>query len=211
MASIVYEYKRAFSFLKRLLMPIFLLLILFFVVAVATHFVLSAQYRADPARMATQIEQLTALISEKDLVDESGQLSVLGLFFNNFIASGMSVVMGIVPFIFIPLAALALNASLIGMISAIMATTGEGGLYELVVSIAPHGVFEVPALLICAAMGVVLCMDISAWILYKRREMPFLTLLAEIARLSVLVVVPLLAVAAVLEAYLTPVLMAILL
>ncbi len=211
MAYIVYEYQRALAFLKRLLVPMLLLLAMFFVVAVATHFALSAQYRADPAQMEKQMAQLAELISEKDLLDESGQLSVLGLFFNNFIASGMAVVTGVVPFIFIPLAALALNASLIGMISAIMATSGTGGLYELVVSIAPHGVFEIPVLLVSTAMGVALCMDISARLLYKRREMTFLTLLAEIARLSVLVVVPLLAVAAVLETYLTPALMAILL
>lgn len=211
MAFIKMEYQRAFAFLKRLLVPILLMLAVFFAVAVAAHFVFSAQYRADPAKMEQQISQLTELISEKDLVDESGQLSVLGLFFNNFIASGMSVVTGVVPFIFVPMAALAINAALIGMISAIMATTGAGGLYELVVSIAPHGVFEIPALLISSAMGIALCLDISARILYKKRALSFLALLAELARLSVLVVVPLLAVAAVLEAYLTPALMAMLL
>lgn len=211
MAYIIYEYQRAWAFLRRLLRPVLLLLALFLVVAIATHFILAAQYRDDPDSMQRQIAQLAAMIDSKDLVDESGRLSALGLFFNNFVATGMSVVAGVVPFIFVPLAALALNASIVGMISAIMAASGQGGLYELAVSVAPHGVFEIPALLIGAAMGCTLCVDISARILYKRREMSFLALLSEVARLSVLVVVPLLAVAAMLEAYLTPVLMVMLL
>ncbi|HWP52067.1 MAG TPA: stage II sporulation protein M [Clostridia bacterium] len=211
MAFIRMEYQTAFAFLKRLLRPILLMLAIFFIVAVATHFILSTQYREDPAKMAQQIAQLEELINDKDLIDESGRLSAFGLFCNNFMASGMAVVAGVVPFIFIPLAALGLNASLIGMISAIMAVSGTGGLYELAVSVAPHGVFEIPALLISAAMGVALCIDISKRILYKKRDLSFLTFISELVRLSVLVVVPLLVVAAMLEAYLTPALMAMLL
>ena len=211
MASIVYEYQRAWAFLKRLLRPALLLLALFLVVAVATHFILAAQYRGDHATMERQLAQLAEMIDSKELVDESGRLSASGLFFNNLIAAGMSVVTGVVPFIFVPVAALALNASIIGMLSAIMTVSGRGGFYELAVSVAPHGIFEIPALLIGAAMGCVLCADISARILYKRRDMSFLALLSEMARLSVLVVVPLIAVAAILEAYLTPVLMVMLL
>ncbi|MDF3003903.1 MAG: hypothetical protein K0S22_375 [Oscillospiraceae bacterium] len=211
MSFIVMEYQRAFAFLRRLLIPLLLMLAVFVAAAVVAHFSFSAQYRADPAKMEQQMAQLAELFDEKDVISESGQLSAVGLFFNNFIASGMSVVIGVVPFIFVPLAALAFNAALIGMISAIMATTGAGGLYELLISVAPHGVFEIPALIISSAMGIALCLDVSARVLYRKRDMSFLMLLAELARLSVLVVVPLLAVAAVLEAYLTPTLMAILL
>ncbi|WMJ85035.1 stage II sporulation protein M [Oscillospiraceae bacterium LTW-04] len=211
MTFIIMEYQRAFKFLRRLLVSILLMLVVFFAVAITAHFVFSAQYQADPTKMEQQIMQLSEMFNEKDVINESGQLSVMGLFFNNFIASGMAVVTGVVPFIFVPLAALALNAVLVGIISAIMGTAGIGGPFELVVSIAPHGVFEIPALLISAAMGIALCLDISARVLYKKRDMSFLTLLAELARISVLVIVPLLAVAAVLEAYLTPALMAILL
>lgn len=211
MTAIVYEYQKVWLFLKRLLRMVLLLLALFLAVAVVTHFILAAQYREDPASMARQMAQLAAMIDSKALVDESGHLSASGLFFNNFVATGMSVVAGVVPFLFVPLAALGLNASIMGMLSAMMTASGQGGLYELAVSVAPHGVFEIPALLLGAAMGCTLCVDISARILYRRRDMPFLVLLSDMARLSVLVVVPLLAVAALLEAYLTPVLMVMLL
>lgn len=211
MTFIMAEYQRAFKFLWRMRTLIFLMLIIFFAAAVTMHFVLSAQYQTDPAKIEQQLVQLSQLFNEKDIIDESGQLSAIGLFFNNFIASGMAVAAGVVPFIFVPLAALALNASIVGLISAIMGAMGMGGFFELVVSIAPHGVFEIPALLISTAMGVTLCLDITARILRKKRDMPFGTLLAELVRIFVLMVVPLLAAAAVLEAYLTPALMAILL
>lgn len=211
MAFMITEYQRTFLFLKRLRRPVLLMFVVFIISAATTHLTVSAQYRTDPAKRDQQITQLTELIDEKDLVDENGQISALGLFCNNFIASGTAVVLGVVPFIFLPLAIPVINASLLGLVSAIMATSEVGGFYELAVSIAPHGVFEIPALLISAAMGLTLCMDISARILRRRRDMPFLMLLAELARLAVLVVVPLLAVAAVLEAYLTPALMALLL
>lgn len=211
MAFIIMEYQGVYQFLKQLCRPILLMLAVFIIAAATTHWTLSAQYRADPAKRDQQIAQLTQLMDEKDLIDENGQISALGLFCNNFVASGTAVVIGVIPFIFLPVAMPVINASLLGLVSAIVTTSGTGGFYELAVSIAPHGVFEIPALLISAAMGLTLCMDISARILRRRRNLPFLTLLADLARLSVLVVVPLLAVAAVLEAYLTPALMAMLL
>ncbi|MFV0496700.1 MAG: stage II sporulation protein M [Candidatus Fimivivens sp.] len=211
MTFMLIEYQRAFETLKRLRFLIFLMLVVFFAVAIAAHFVFSAQFQADSAKMEQQMMRLAELFNEKDVLDASGQLSVTGLFFNNFIASGMAVVMGGIAFLFVPLASLALNAAIVGVMSAIMSTAGIGGFFDLVVSIAPHGVFEIPALLISTAMGVALCLDISARILRKKRDRSFSALLAEIARVSVLVVVPLLAVAAVLEVYLTPALMAILL
>lgn len=211
MTAVVGEYQKMWAFLRRLLRAALLLLALFFAVAVATHFILVARYNDDPANMQQQIAQLTALFESKDVIDEAGRLSAGGLFCNNLIATGMSVLLGLVPFLFVPLGALALNASVIGMLSAIMAASGQGGLYEILVAVAPHGVFEIPALLLGAAMGCTLCLDISARILYKQRPTSFLELLFEMARLSVLVVVPLLALAAVIEAYLTPALVVMLL
>lgn len=205
------EYKGAFKFLKRLRLLILILVILFFVVAVASHYILSDIYKNDPAKMQEQIQQLMEMMESKDLLDESGQISAFGLFCNNFIASGISVAMGVVPFLFIPLIMLLINAVLIGVVSAIMSVASIGGFYEMFVSVAPHGIFEIPALLICVAMGLALCKDISARIIYRKRGMPFLQMITELLRVTVLVVVPMLMIAAVIEAYITPTLMGLLL
>lgn len=207
MTSVFEEYRKALAFLKRLLRPFLLLSLLFLAVAVATHFILAARYRGDPALMQQHMAQLMALIDGKDLLDENGRLSAWALFLNNFLAAGMAVVTGLLPFLFVPLVTLSLNASIVGVLSAIMAVSGQRSLYVLAVSVLPHGIFEIPALLIGVAMGCTLCFDISARILYRRRDLPFLVLLFEMIRLLVLVVVPLLAVAAVIETYGTPALM----
>lgn len=207
MTPVFEEYRRAWAFLKRLLRPFLLLLLLFLAVAVAAHFILEAQYRGDPAMMRQHMSQLMAMLDGKDLLDENGRLSAWALFLNNFLAAGMAVVTGLMPFLFIPLATLSLNASVIGVLSAIIAVSEQGSLCALAVSVLPHGIFEIPALLIGVAMGCTLCLDISARMLRRRRDLPFLALLFEIIRLSALVVVPLLAVAAVIETYGTPALM----
>lgn len=205
------EYSHAFSFAKKLKWFFLITIILFLVAAVVSHFAFSTLYKNNPELMKTHFEELTAMINSKGLSDEDGSISAIGLFKNNFIASLMSLIMGFVPFLYVPLLSLGVNAVLIGMVSAVMDQTIGGGLFELLVSIAPHGIFELPALFLCVAGGMFLCTEINAKILYRPERAPLLQTIGEMARMIILITVPLLIAAAVIEAHITPLLMQLLL
>ena len=207
MEYIIVEYKGVFAFLRRLTRMVLLTAGFFLIAAVAVHFILTSIYHSDPEQLEMHREMLYALMQSKDLVDDTGHISAAALFFNNFIAACMSVALGAIPFLFLSAFALGLNGALLGMVSAMISGEMHNIYYYLAVSIAPHGLFELPALFICGAMGLNLCLEVSARMLYRPRALPLFGLLGEMLRLMVLLVVPLLAVAAVIEAYLTPLLM----
>ena len=70
--------------------------------------------------------------------------------------------------------------------------------------ILPHGIFELPALLLAGAMGVRLCLEMIRWVLRKPCTHTFPELLMETARFFLLIVTPLLVLAGLAEGYLTP-------
>ena len=72
--------------------------------------------------------------------------------------------------------------------------------------ILPHGIFELPALVISLACGIYLCSRINQYVRKNTRGMMAPTL-KNIVRVLTLTVLPLLAVAAAVEAYVTPAVM----
>ena len=130
-------------------------------------------------------------------------MSALGLFKNNITASMISLVIGVVPFLFLSLMPLALNGWVLGLVCAI---AGDSMNVFLVffVSILPHGIFEIPAFLISASLGIFLCFDITARILRIAIKQRFGVLLLHLARVAVLIVLPLIFSAAFIVAFITP-------
>ena len=74
---------------------------------------------------------------------------------------------------------------------------------RLLAGLVPHGIFEVPALLLSLAAGLCLCRNINRYIRCNEKGM-MKPLLLDLLRVVGLLVVPLLALAAVMEAYVTP-------
>ena len=74
---------------------------------------------------------------------------------------------------------------------------------HILVAVAPHGIFEIPALIISLACGFLLCKELTPKCLHRNRR-AIIPLIGELARGLGLIVVPLLAIAAVIETYITP-------
>ena len=72
--------------------------------------------------------------------------------------------------------------------------------------ILPHGIFELPALCLSLAAGLCLCQNINRYI-RKNEKGIMKPLLLNILRVTGLVVIPLLVVAAIMESYVTPAVM----
>ena len=150
------------------------------------------------------VQQIAAGFEEKGLFDEGG-ISFFTLLLNNLYAAGISILIGCIPFFFLTILPLFSNAVVLGAMGALYQTTGIG-MGAFLIGILPHGILELPALLVSFALGLYLCWTLSYKICLQR-ERSFRLALKEVGRAYLLIVVPLLLAAAVTETYVTPVLM----
>lgn len=160
-------------------------------------------FPAVPAQVLTLFSQQMA---DAGVVSESGSISVPALFWNNLRAMVLSVLYGFIPFIYLPALSLGVNALLLGLFAAYFLNNGISMLAYLGGGILPHGIFELPALVISLACGIYLCSRINQYVRKNTRGIMAPTL-KNIVRVLALTVLPLLAVAAAVEAYVTPAVM----
>ncbi len=77
----------------------------------------------------------------------------------------------------------------------------EGGVVGFLVGILPHGIFEIPALLIAGGLGLLLAEELY----HELKGRGDAAQMAEtLGRTFLLIVIPLLAVAAIIESFITP-------
>lgn len=142
------------------------------------------------------------------IMDEDGSLSLIGLLRNNIFACAICVGMGLVPFLFLPVWAIISNAMIIGALLGLGASTGAmSPMKAIVFGLLPHGVFELTGFFLSMAMGIYLCRILTLKVLRKAADEKMLPLLNHIAKTFVLVVIPLLLAAALIEYGVTPHLM----
>ena len=150
--------------------------------------------RLVPNVPVTIIRTFNESIADAGIIRDDGSFSALALFGNNLRAMVMTVLYGFIPFLYLPALSLGLNAAIIGM---------DGQWLLLLAGLVPHGIFEIPALLLSLAAGLCLCRNINRYIRCNEKGM-MKPLLLDLLRVVGLLVVPLLALAAVMEAYVTP-------
>lgn len=160
-------------------------------------------FPAVPAQVLTLFSQQMA---DAGVVSESGSISVPALFWNNLRAMVLSVLYGFIPFIYLPALSLGVNALLLGLFAAYFLNNGISMLAYLGGVSCPTGIFELPALVISLACGIYLCSRINQYVRKNTRGIMAPTL-KNIVRVLALTVLPLLAVAAAVEAYVTPAVM----
>ena len=143
----------------------------------------------DPSAGVVLLSELQPLV-EKLMVLEEWQL-VLFIFLNNSVKILAAILLGTLLSIF-PIFFLLLNGYLIGLIAQ------HFGLALVLAGIVPHGIFEIPALLLGAGAGIHL-----GWIVFKRRDC-LKDELIQALWLFLKVIVPLLLIASLVEVFLTP-------
>ena len=172
--------------------------------------VLTAVFGVYFCRNAESADGLMAAYLPKvqSMTNEDGSLSVIRLFFNNVFASALCVGLGLVPFIFLPAFSVLSNAMMIGAVLGLGAASGAMPVAKTVIfGLLPHGIFELPAFFLSMAMGLCLCKLLCRKLLVRAKEEKLLPVLNAMAKTFVLGVLPLLAVAAAVECFVTPALM----
>ena len=132
--------------------------------------------------------------------------TVVFLFFKNLLTAGMAFILS--PAIIVPAAILLLNGYLLGMVGTIV--TNEVSLWAAIAALAPHGIFEMPALVIAAAAGFRFGIAVLKKVVSKIKKSEFSVSndFEKSLRLFVLSAILLFA-AAIMETYVTPLFMGI--
>ena len=158
--------------------------------------------RLFPEIPATVLTYFNEVVADSGIVRDDGSFSALALFGNNLRAMVLSTLYGFIPFLYLPALSMGVNAILLGMV----ASSVNGQWLLLAAGILPHGIFELPALCLSLAAGLCLCQNINRYI-RKNEKGIMKPLLLNILRVTGLVVIPLLVVAAIIESYVTPAVM----
>ena len=150
-----------------------------------------------PDLCSWMIGQFVQQMEDMGIQQADGHLSALMLLGNNLRASIACILYGFVPFLFLP-----------GLLAAFY-LQNDISLWYYLAGILPHGIFELPALVIALALGVSLCSHVTDFVRHNQKGV-MVPLMLQMLRVLLLRVLPLLIVAAVMEAYVTPLVLALL-
>ncbi len=148
------------------------------------------------------VEKFAQMLQQIGASDSSGNIQFFALLLNNLSAMVMATVYGLLPFIRLPALTLGVNGATLGLFAGYYVHQGIP-LWKYLVGILPHGIFEIPALILSAALGLYLCGAVSDALL-KKPSGSVRAAMGQCGQILLWWVLPLIAVAAVIETYVTP-------
>lgn len=136
-------------------------------------------------------------------------LSWYGLFLHNSLVIYLMPLTGFLPFLFIPAIELFFNAAVVGVVCSALGRLGGFNPFTVFASgILPHGIFELSAMVLAAAVGIDFTMTVIRIIRKKTYSDELSYVAASFVRLYLTVILPLLIAAGLIESLLTPQIMA---
>jgi uncharacterized membrane protein SpoIIM required for sporulation/ABC-type transport system involved in multi-copper enzyme maturation permease subunit len=129
------------------------------------------------------------------------------LFMHNIRAVTVIMFFGLLSFSVLGLMFYLVNIGVVGAVLGALGLVGISPLLVFLTGILPHGIFELPALMLSSAAMLRIGVELVTPQRGKSIGQVFLELLADWAKIFIGIVIPLLAIAAVVEAYITPVLL----
>ncbi len=136
-----------------------------------------------------------------------GASLVFFIFFNNVIKTFLAMFLGVI-FALIPVFFIFFNGYVLGLMAPLFIQSH--GFYLFLVGILPHGVIEIPAVILGAATGLFLGIQAYYRFFGNKEKKHFINLKREVQKSSaffIFVVLPLLFLAALIEGLITPILL----
>jgi stage II sporulation protein M len=216
------HYRNEWALLRSRYWKIFVAVALVLVVSavVAFHY-----FGAHPAKADQALSSLRTVVLAKMPHKASGPGLALAIFWNNLRASVIALAAGLIPFLclsaFLPI----VNGGALGLLVFALKSKGRSVPLVVLVDLVPHGMFEIMAWLYASCLGVYLSLNIVSRVLAPRgmdgRSAPSdvpsetrakgsaaenVSLVVQVLTSFVRVVIPLLLAAALIEAFITPLL-----
>ena len=156
-----------------------------------------------PSFAQDYVELFIQQVEDMGIQLEDGSINASMLFSNNVQAAFAAVIYGFIPFFKLPVLALGTNAIMLGAFAAYYLHNGIS-LVLYLASLIPHGIFEIPAIIYAIALGIYLCEQVNTRLRTKKKGL-VRNAWFDISRVLVFRVIPLLLIASLVEAYITPV------
>lgn len=156
-----------------------------------------------PSMAENVVSQFTQMLADAGIANETGRFSALSIFAQNLRAMLAAVLYGFIPYLFLSALVLGTNSMILGFVGAHYVNNGHSLLLYLA-GILPHGIFELPALVLAITCGLYLCACVTRRIRTHAKG-TLVPALIQILRVVIMQILPLLLVAALVEAYVTPV------
>jgi stage II sporulation protein M len=191
-------YIREKDFFTRSLFKIFVALAVLYLLSASAGYIVSIQ---NPEFADQIFNSIKESYESKGLLGASSNFDLfLLVFLNNAVAAFISLVSGVIPFLCLSAISVVGNGFLLGVIAAVVLSQGKGVLAALM-SLLPHGIVELPVFFYASSLGVYLMLNISKKILGQ--PVRIRSVFKNSIRSFIIVVIPLLLLAAFLEAYVT--------
>jgi len=180
-------------------------LVLFFAALIVSH----VYFQAHPEQAAKRVSEEIQKLSQKGFFGKTGAGLFLRVLLNNLRATLIVLAIGLIPYLFLSAIGPLLNGGLVGVFTAYLQHAGLSLAHAVWAGLAPHAVFEIPAMLYAASLGLELSQKMTRKMnpAEAAKSGPFVRLLLRAIRSWALIVVPLLAAAAAVEAFITPALL----
>jgi stage II sporulation protein M len=199
---------------------IFALVTLVLIVGVTVGFL---YFHAHPDKAAQALTSLNKIVLAKVPRTTTGPALAWAIFWNNLRASLIALVLGLFPFLCLSAVLPLINGGALGLLVFALTERGMSVPLLLLVDLAPHGVFEIAAWLYGSSLGVYLSLNLVRRLLAPGIQPAPLgpgpddaegvstapeparpALIKQVLTSFLRVVVPLLVVAAIIEAFVTP-------
>lgn len=127
-------------------------------------------------------------------------VNLLNIFFCNLIVCIISLIVGMIPFLFLPAIICAKNGYALGLALAAYKVHEKSILLGIIFGILPHGIFELVAFFYSFGIGLYVCKSKTLHIIQKK---PYEKCAPEIEKAYKFIIIPLLAIAAIIEVFVT--------
>lgn len=201
-SSIYHFYQAQWEQFRNKFLGVFIFSALLFTVTAVLAYI---YFLYHPEQAQSVFAKLAEILRRK-IPLQSGFKQTIAIFINNSMGSFLALFLGLIPFLFLPALSIISNGTAMGIVSAVSTTQGLNP-FKVFISIAPHGVLELPALFYAAGLGIYISREIIKHLFFPESvKESFTSLLKQIFTTFITVVLPLLLIAALIESFITPVL-----
>lgn len=163
------------------------------------------EYYASRGSEAEKFQAIRDRLGETASIENlSDTITAPGLFLHNFRSTAIIAFMGLFSFGVLGIVLYVVNIGLIGVLIGLFQLAGYSPGPILLAGVAPHGIFEIPALIISSAAVLHIGLMLVTPQAHRTLGEVMLEALADWLKVTLALVAPLLAVAAVIETYVTP-------
>ncbi|MFB3886007.1 MAG: stage II sporulation protein M [Thermodesulfobacteriota bacterium] len=199
-------YRAEWGFFKSKLWVSFKFSFVIFLASIVFFYLMFSYHPLFSAKIEKRADKL--MMKFHDQWESYGLKMSMVFFAHNSWTFSLEIVTGLIPFLFLPIFLLIFN----GILYAFFFTTAQlSGLNVLVayfITIFPHGIFEYFGMFYAASLGIYLCIESSKKMIrrWRNNSVSFDAIRRQIFRSCILIIIPLYAVAAIVEGLITPLL-----